>query len=216
MRLIHGDALEIVPTLGLDPARTAIVSDPPYGMRNKTDSRRFSGGHRGWRKGAPSTGRPWPEVIGDDCPFDPTPWLRFPKVVLWGANHFARLLPVGTMLVWVKRNESAYGSFLSDAEVAWLKGGHGVYLRKDLSNERSKAGRLHPNQKPLSLMRWCIERLKVPAGWTILDPYAGSGTTLLAASQMGYDCVGIEQSADYFAVAQKRIAAAHSTERVTQ
>ncbi len=210
MKLIQGDCLEVLPTLGLDPARTAVVSDPPYGMRNKLNSDRFSGGHRANRGSRRGMGRDWPEVLGDDKLFDPTPWLGFPKVILWGANHFAQHLPKGTQLVWIKKRDEMFGTFLSDAEVAWMKGNQGVYCFRDIggntARKREAGGRkAHPNQKPVALMRWCIERLKIPEGWTVLDPYMGSGTTAVAAAQLGYDFVGIELSLDYFAVAQKRL-----------
>jgi site-specific DNA-methyltransferase (adenine-specific) len=64
----------------------------------------------------------------------------------------------------------------------------------------------HPNQKPLGLMRWIISKL--PPGGRILDPYAGSGTTLVAAAAEGFGAVGVEIDATYFAIAEKRLAAA--------
>lgn len=74
MRLIHGDSLQLVPTLGLDPARTAVVTDPPWGMGNDTDSTRFSGGSPKSHHRRDGGGRnDWPEVRGDDEPFDPSP-----------------------------------------------------------------------------------------------------------------------------------------------
>jgi DNA modification methylase len=57
-------------------------------------------------------------------------------------------------------------------------------------------------------MRWCVERAKVPAGGLILDPYMGSGTTLVAAVQMGHPCIGIEIEERYFDTACRRVAAA--------
>jgi DNA modification methylase len=63
----------------------------------------------------------------------------------------------------------------------------------------------HPNQKPLPLMRWLVSKL--PTGGTILDPYAGSGTTLIAAQAEGFDAIGIEVNPGYHAIAEARIAA---------
>lgn len=209
VRLILGDALEVLPTLdGLD----AIVTDPPYGMKRNGNSGRFSGGHR------VNSHRRWPgpdrgDVAGDDRPFDPTPWLTFPRVVVWGANHYARSLPVGTTLVWIKRLDDAFGSFLSDAEIAWMKGGHGVYCRRDLSNYGETATWAHPCQKPLGIMQWCLERAKVPTGAIVLDPYMGSASTGVACIRTGRRFIGIEiePSApghpDYFGIAVRRIRA---------
>lgn len=134
-RVIQGDSLEVLPTLGrID----AVVTDPPYGMGWRTNSKRFSGGNRALR---PGEGRDdWAEIAGDDQPFDPSPWLAYPKVVLWGYHHFAQRLPAGTVLVWVKKADHLFGTFLSDAETGWMKGGHGVYcFRKQFPRRRGSS-----------------------------------------------------------------------------
>jgi site-specific DNA-methyltransferase (adenine-specific) len=141
--------------------------------------------------------------------------LAFPKVILWGANHYAARLPVGTTLVWLKKADHLFGAFLSDAEIGWMKGGHGVYcFRKQFPppcriQEGGIRGRVaHPTQKPVALMRWCIERLKLKPGTTIFDPYMGAGTTGVAAAQMGLSFIGCEIDPGYFKVARRRIDAA--------
>lgn len=146
-RLILGDCLQVLPLLG---KVDAVVTDPPYGMKWNTNSKRFSGGQAGHRTRRMQGRDDWGDVKNDDRPFDPEPWLRFEHVVLWGANHFAGRLPVGTLLLWIKRMDHAFESFLSDAEVAWMKGGHGVYCRRDLSMNHASGTlqRLHPTQKP--------------------------------------------------------------------
>ena len=198
-QLFQGDCLEILPKLtGID----AIVGDPPYGGDFDTDYTRFTMGPNG--HGKPSL-RNHDAVIGDDQPFDPSPWLGFKKVILWGSNHFAQRLPVGTTLVWIKRFDGGFGSFLSDAELAWMKGGHGVYCQRDTSLFAETRNRLHATQKPVDLMKWCIGLLSLPVGATILDPYMGSGTTGVAALQLGYNFIGIEITEHYFKVARKRI-----------
>jgi hypothetical protein len=167
----------------------------------------FTGGHRSHRQ--PGEGRDdWGPIKGDDRPFDPTPWLAWRKVILFGANHFATRLPVGTTLVWVKRNEPAYGSFLSDAELAWMKGGHGVYLHKDLSCYAAGKRRSHPTMKPVGLMRWAIGKLKLAPRSTVWDPFMGSGSTGLAALELGHDFIGCELDPRYFEAARVRIEAA--------
>ena len=197
--LYLGDCREVLPTLER-PA--AIISDPPYGMKWNPDATRFSGGHNPLVRGG-SARRP---ITGDDRPFDPS-WLAqaADAVTLWGSNHFGQRLPVGTTLVWVKRNDAAYGSFLSDAELAWEKGGHGVYCRRDLSMNAVAGDRVHPSQKPVGIMRWCIDRAKLAPGSLVADPYMGSGSTGIAALDAGMQFVGVEIDPDYFDIACRRI-----------
>jgi site-specific DNA-methyltransferase (adenine-specific) len=209
MQLIPGDCLEVMKGLEVGSV-DAVVTDPPYGMRwGKRSGGRFTPGRRGHRD-CLSNRHVQPDVVGDTGPFDPSPWLGFPKVILWGSNHFAARLPIGTTLVWVKRNEQAFGSFLSDAEIGWMKGGHGVYLHKDLSMNSLARNRVHPTQKPVGLMCWCLERLKLRPGATVLDPYMGSGTTGVAAISLGFNFIGIESDPAHFATARYRIDAERS------
>lgn len=65
-------------------------------------------------------------------------------------------------------------------------------------------GNTHPTVKPLPLMRWLV-RLLTPAGGTVLDPFAGSGTTLVAARDEGLDAVGIELVREHVAIARRRL-----------
>jgi DNA modification methylase len=195
------DCLDILPTLtGID----AVITDPPYGMgwdgrvvRGPSDSR------HGTTKDVP-TRHFGVTIANDDRPFDPTPFLHFDKVILWGFHHFSDKLPTGSVLVWLKRYDTGLGSFLSDADLAWRKGGCGVYCFRDLSLQGQSNDKEHPTQKPLSLMKWCIENYTQP-GDTIFDPFMGSGTTGVAAVKTGRNFIGCEISPEYFAIAQRRI-----------
>jgi site-specific DNA-methyltransferase (adenine-specific) len=202
VELYLGDCREIAPSLqGVD----AIISDPPYGMNWNTNGRRFSGGHRDRAKEW-SRGRDWGKAIeGDTVPFDPAPWLEYPKVVLFGSNHFGRRLPVGTKLIWIKRHPNAFGTFLSDAEEAWMKGGHGIYCKQGPHPESMAKERAHPTQKPVELMAWCMDKAKMPEGATVLDPYMGSGSTIIAAIRTGRKAIGIEKDPTHFQTAVDRI-----------
>ena len=198
----HGDCLAILPSLG--PV-DAVVTDPPYGIGLNTNGTRFSGGHNGHvgrlgnRVGS-ANGLP---IINDDKPFDPAFLTRIGRAqIVWGWNNFPDKLPRGTCLVWIKRNDDAFQSFLSDAETAWLSTGHGVYCRRDLSNNAIANSRVHPTQKPVAIMEWCLEFV---SGETILDPYMGSGTTGVACIRAGRRFIGIEISEDYCKIAVERM-----------
>ena len=200
--LWHGDCRE------WSGKADAVVSDPPYGMDWTCDmtsaAKRKGCGGKDWGQG----------IHGDASPFDPAPWLDFPAVVMWGVNHFAARVPVGTTLVWIKRLDPAFGTFLSDAELAWMKGGCGVYCRRDLSMNAIANNREHPCQKPVGLLAWCMERAKVPTGATVLDPFCGSGTTLIAALETGRKAIGIEIDERWVEVAHRRLERWHAQGRL--
>ena len=70
----------------------------------------------------------------------------------------------------------------------------------------------HPTVKPLALMEWLVS-LIVPPGGVVLDPFAGSGTTLQAALNKGFTPIGIEQDADYIKLIEKRLEGACTTHK---
>jgi hypothetical protein len=78
------------------------------------------------------------------------------------------------------------------------------YAAKASRSERG-TGNNHPTVKPLALMRYLV-RLVTPPGGTVLDPFAGSGTTLLAADLEGFSAIGIEMNPEYVAIARRRVA----------
>jgi DNA modification methylase len=194
--LILGDCRDHIP----ENIR-AVATDPPYGCQNDCDYTRFSGGlspSRNFHQG----------IIGDQEPFDPTPWLKYPKVCLWGFQFFAQRLPLGSVLVWNKKRPNQLGKFLSDCELAWVKGGKGCYLFNhvwhgfDRETERGKT--LHPTQKPVALWSWAFERMKLKPGDLVFDPYMGSGSCAKAAMDYGLRYVGCEVVPEYFETAAKR------------
>lgn len=201
--MYHGDCRDIMPTLiGVD----ALVSDPQYADID-TDSTRFSGGNRRIGDGRDD----WGVMHGAREVFDPVPWLEYPIVVLWGYHHFANKLPVGTIFVWNKRHIDA-GTFLSDAELAWFNLGHGVYVCElpwgnlnIISENNGAYDKAHPHQKPIRLMEWTLDKAKVPAGATVLDPHAGSGTTGVACVRTGRKFIGIESNRRFFDAACERL-----------
>ncbi len=195
--LLHGDCLELLPTLtGID----AVVTDPPYGMGK-------------W-------GKPWAKNCGKSRLWDGTPeWDEqgtsaaliavickiSPKVAIWGGNYFENLPPMKGWMIWDKCANMTQ----SHAELAWTNFLPAVRMfRKSPLGVWGNGGRngelkVHPTQKPLELMIWCLSFL--PEGCTILDPFMGSGTTGVACMQTGRNFIGIELDAHYFSIAQRRI-----------
>jgi site-specific DNA-methyltransferase (adenine-specific) len=210
--LYLGDCYTILPTL---PPVDAVVTDPPYGVKLDTDSTRFSGGTAGHigRKGNRIGSAEGAPIANDDKPFDPSFLTSYgADQIIWGWNNFPDKLPRGACLVWLKRHDEAFQSFLSDAETAWFSRGSGVYCRRDLSNNAIANHRVHPTQKPESLMAWCLTF--VPKARSILDPFMGSGTTGVACVKAGLSFVGVEVERRYFDVACERITAAYAQGRL--
>jgi site-specific DNA-methyltransferase (adenine-specific)/modification methylase len=190
----------------------AVISDPPYGISYKRGTKRkqtpFFSGYDQYKHAGVT-------IIGDAQPFDPAPWLAFPNVLLWGADHFYPRLPDrGRFLAWNKLGNKEPWDSYCDVEFAWhsVNGAARMFnwLWKGVVCAKAGEGmpngrRDHPTQKPVALMRWCIEQAKVPDGGLILDPYMGSGTTGVAAVQMGRRFIGIEIEPKYFDIACRRI-----------
>ena len=194
--VVCGDCLELMKAIP-DGAVDAVITDPPYGIAFDTDYRRFTTGFNVPRKNHPP-------VFGDDSPFDPVPWLQFPRVILWGANHYSEKLPMGSWLIWDKRFSNG-SAFLADGEAAWMNHGSGVYICSVTSQGCIRPEAIqHPTQKPVEVMAWCIEKAGMPE--TLLDPFAGSGTTGVAAAKLGRHYLLFEISEEYCRIARERIA----------
>ena len=204
--LYNGDCLDILPTLKVD----AIISDPPYGFGyDPNRSRKMT--HT--QKGLKLTDRNWQQISGESEAFDPTPILCAPIVLLWGANHYAELLPSSKRwLVWDKRNGVASDN-QSDCELAWCNVGGSVRMHRQLWRGVAREGeeniatageKLHPHQKPIALMAWCLDQVKVTEGMTVCDPYMGSGTTGIVCMRRGIRFIGIESDPAHFETARLR------------
>jgi len=199
--LYLGDCMAIAPTLkGVD----AVISDPPYGIAFQ-----HSGGGNGKGKGK------WLaktcKIHGDDKPFDPSSWVEYPICLLWGADHYAQSLPYGGWLIWDKLGgREDFGDVFSDAEIAWQNRKATCKIFRHLWKGLIRQGmggvkRLHVSEKPIPLMAWSMEQAKVPEGATVLDPYMGSGSTIIAAIRTGRKAIGIEIDPCHYATAVERI-----------
>ena len=165
----------------------AVITDPPYGINFDTDG---SGRPEGKK------GRKYEPVYGDNVAFDPSPWLLYKQIVLFGSNYYPEKLPPGGALIWDKRYLSG-ASYMADAEIAYFNGGQGCYIYTLTSQGGyfPDAGRFHPTQKPIGLMAWCMSKAK--AGKVVIDPYSGSGSTLMACEYTDRVCLASEIEVSY-------------------
>lgn len=193
-----GNNRDVLPTLEAGSV-DLVLTDPPYGV---------DWGFTGQGSGASTSGTRESQfagmkIVGDQCDFDPSFLLHYPKVILWGFHHYPQHLSRGSVLIWLKKYDSAFGSFLSDADIAWMKGGCGVYAHRTINPTSFQSERVHPTQKPVALMTWCIE-LAGSRG-LILDPFMGSGSTLVAAKLLGRKAIGIDIEERWCEAAAKRL-----------
>lgn len=196
--IYHGDCRELLPHL---PNVDAVITDPPYGISHPCDFAK-----RG--RGKLAQCNDYPDVFEDNVPFEPAGILSLGlPTLLWGANHFAdKLPPTSGWLVWDKERPDELDQ--ATCELAWTNFVKGVRRYRYLWNGMMRAGEwgenYHPTQKPVAVMQWAISLKWTPAG-TIADPFMGSGTTLVAAKNLGRKAIGIEIEENYCEVAAKRL-----------
>lgn len=195
-RLILGDCRDILPTL---PKVDAVITDPPYGInaartRNSAKDGWVDYGCDGW-----DVERANAETISSLL-------TAGDSVIVWGGNYFTDVLPPS--MGWLSWDKGQDGFSLADFELAWTNRNKAA---RRINYPRALAlqdGKQHPTQKPLAVMRWCIEQAGSPQ--TILDPFMGSGTTGVACVQMGRKFIGIEREPKYFDIACRRIEQAYA------
>lgn len=213
--IYHGDCREIVPFL---PSVGLIITDPPFSQNTHKNAKSNRGkGHGNTAIDFPAIDFPAIEslfkVLGEKC----DRWLV--SFLDWRHIHPLESTPVEPWNfvrfgVWVKTNpmpqisadRPANGwdgiAYLhnSKGKMRWNGGGsHGNYIGPVITDG------LHPTAKPLNFMLSLVERFSDP-GDVILDPFAGSGTTLRAAKDLGRKAIGIEIDRKYCDVAIRRLA----------
>jgi DNA modification methylase len=209
--IYHGESRELLEAGGLKA--DLLCTDPPYGIG-------MSHGAIGGKSGKGGFGgrkfcRSYPAKDFGDSDWDDAPASdgliemcrrAAPAQLIWGGNYF-NLPPSMRWLVWDKRND---GTGFADCELAWTNQKAAVrifrYRWNGMLQEhggRAKELRLHPTMKPLALMKWCIGFF--PKADSVLDPFMGSGTTLVAAKALGLSAIGIEREEKYCETAAQRL-----------
>lgn len=201
--LYLGDCAEVLPHL---PAADAVLTDPPYGI--KQDRGKGGGGYGlvGKRRSRTYEGnwdasRPRPEIFQAII-------RAAGQHIVWGGNYFADLLPPSQKWLWWDKLMTMPS--YSDGEMAWTSL-PGTATKKFVYNGNGllakEKDRQHPTQKPIELMRWCLSLLS--GGGVVLDPFMGSGTTGVACAKTGRAFIGIEIDEGYFDIACERIRQAY-------
>lgn len=201
------------------PAFAAVIADPPYGIDLDTD---FSDLHHGPR----GVHKDYNRVIGDDQPFDPTAlleaWAGVDEQFWFGGDYYHQYLIGGSWLVWDKRvddrMDAVYGSAF---ELIWTKQTHRRrLLRYEWSGSfgmGSEDGqrRIHPTQKPVRLLEDLVLDF-TEKGDLIADPFAGSGSTLIACQRAGRRSWNVEIDPAYCDVIVERFRTAFPGEPVNR
>jgi DNA modification methylase len=195
-RLILGDCLEVMPTLG---KVDAVVTDPPYGTADA-----WQGGNKhGWGRqdGLKAKRNAWDATRPKREAFEQIIAISNEQII-WGGNYFADLLPPS--MRWLAWDKCQRNFTLADFELAWTsqnKAARAFNLSRSQAAIDGKEN--HATPKPVALMEWCLGFL--PNAKTILDPFMGSGTTGVACQKLGRAFIGIELDPEYFAIACKRV-----------
>lgn len=200
--IYHGDSREILPAL---PRADLVLTDPPYGIGMAKGV--GGGGYGGFGKmkrrprsyeGDWDDERPDAELLRQVA-------AAGEVAIIWGGQYFADVLPMGRKwLVWDK--QQSMPSY-SDAELAWTDL-PGVALKMfrqcGAGMMAAERERYHPTQKPVALIKWCIRQAPDDCK-LVLDPFMGSGTTLVAAKDLRVSAIGIEREERYCEVAATRL-----------
>lgn len=203
-RLLCGDSTNVqhVERLMNGEKADMVFTDPPYGISYDDTKHKNYGTYK-----ASSFGM----IQGDDKPFSFQDflWLEQKEQIWFGSNYYCQQLPEGgSWYVWDKKTEAQQENgmlFTNDFELAWSKTKHKQEICRKIwcgaINKEKGEDRLHPTQKPISLIEWFFERIKANS---VIDLFLGSGSTLIACEKTGRKCYGMEIDPHYCDVILKR------------
>lgn len=198
IELIHDDCMNVMAKYPDKYFELAVV-DPPYGATCVlTGGKAKANGYREY----------W-DKITDDGHWNIAPDINYfnelfrvtKNQIIWGANHLANFLPASSGWVFWDKGQRDFS--FSDGELAFtsfnVKMRAVTIHRQELQTER----RMHPTQKPVKLYKYLFHHF-AKEGDRILDTHLGSGSSAIAAHNMGFDFVGCELDKDYYEAACKR------------
>ncbi len=164
------------------------IVDPPYGIdRNgmTMGNSVFNKDDKKWDKNTPN------QIYFNEL-------FRVSKnQIIWGGNYFE--LPISQYFAIWDKGETMYGRDFAECEYAWIKkGGTKIYKKNP-----NQPNRIHPTQKPVALYKWLLHNY-AKQGDKILDTHLGSGSSRIAAYDMGFDFTAFELDKEYFEAQEKR------------
>ena len=196
-----GDCLKILPLLQ-DKSIDLVLTDPPYGINLDTSYRKFINSPQ------------YEKVMNDNIKFDPRPIIKqfcSIPIIIWGAQNFCNLLPEKPgWIAWIKILKNGANIRQAEMELAWTNfikrsvGFRQTWIGAVRGSEANGRQLYHPTEKSIELFRWCISLAKKSIG-TVLDPFLGSGTTAVAAKQLGRKFIGVEICEAYCKIAVDRL-----------
>ena len=208
---INDDCMEIMSTLP-DKAFELAIVDPPYGI-----------GETGERSTRPHKTKKCPNPMGAIKQYAKKQWDTQPpskeyfkelvrvskNQVVWGANHFIENIPNANSSCWIFWDKKNGDNDFADGEMAWCSFKSAVrkfeWLWNGFQKEKPEE-RIHPTQKPVALYEWLLTHY-AKQGDKILDTHLGSGSSRIAAYNLGFDFVGCEIDEDYFKAQEERFKA---------
>ena len=195
-----GDCVEILKSFS-DASFALVHTDPPFGVGNFIQvTGRIMG--RGKHRGVPVS---WNNCVPPKTAFDEIRRIGRDRII-WGANFFNCFEPDGGAIVWLKNQRMPNFSKADIASCTYFKKTETVEVPWTNFTATHKTESDHPCERPVQLYRWCLNYIPRAASGDVLDPFMGSGTTLVAAKLEGRRAVGIEIEEEYCEDAVRRLA----------
>ena len=193
----NSDCMEAMAQMSDNQFDLAIV-DPPYGIGRSGQAETFTKNPKHKRKHFADKGWDYKKPTSEY-------WQELFRIsinqIIWGANYFTNYLPASMgWIFWDKGQDLS----MSDGELAYTS--FDKALRRVIINRGQlmvEYGTIHPTQKPIKLYKWLLKNY-AKEGDRILDTHLGSGSSRIAAHDMGFDFTGYEIDKDYFDAQEKR------------
>lgn len=205
IQLYNQDCLDAMREMRDNEFDLAIV-DPPYGIKED--------GAKNHSRGLLAKSKEYTPKNWDTKPMPKEYFIELQRVsknqIIFGANHFIENIPKANSSCWIVWNKDNGQTDFADCELAYASFKTAVRMFSFKwqgmlqGNMKNKEIRIHPTQKPVALYLWLLQKYAQP-GDKVLDTHLGSGSSALAAHDLGFDFVGYELDTEYFDKAQERL-----------